>query len=148
MPRKARPLLERFFEKVEITEGCWLWQGTINEAGYGLITSGGKYGRNLRAHRIAYETLVGPIPDCLTLDHLCRVRHCVNPDHLEPVTLRENVLRGEGSSAQYARRTHCPNGHEYNAVNTRYRANGVRDCRICDRIRWRTLRTRTTFATE
>src|SRR5437763_12827689 len=70
--------------------GCWRWQRALNEGGYGLVGYGGKVAR---AHRVAYELFVGPIPLELELDHLCRVRRCVNPSHLEPVTRRENVLR-------------------------------------------------------
>lgn len=89
------------------------------------------------AHRVVYEELVGPIPDGLMLDHLCRVRHCVNPEHLEPVTNRENVLRGEGHSAKAARATHCLKGHPYAGENLRILSNGWRRCRACHRERER-----------
>lgn len=80
----------RFWAKVAITPSCWLWQGWADRDGYGALDVGGRF---TRAHRFAYEELVGPIPDGLTIDHLCRVRNCVNPDHMEPVTLAENTRR-------------------------------------------------------
>lgn len=74
--------------------GCWLWQGALNTKGYAVLSVGGRGGRRHYAHRLSYEIHVGPIPAGLQIDHLCRVRRCVNPAHLEPVTNRENVLRG------------------------------------------------------
>jgi transcriptional regulator with XRE-family HTH domain len=94
VPPKAQPapLSQRLAEKTEISEdGCWIWRGRINQAGYGEIKVPG--GRRLKAHRATYEHHVGPIPDGLDLDHLCRVRPCVNPAHMEPVTRRENIQR-------------------------------------------------------
>lgn len=92
---------------------CWLWAGFKAPNGYGQVYAPG-YGRSpQRAHRVIYEALVGLIPQGLVLDHLCRVRCCVNPEHLEPVTLKANILRGEGLSAKNANKTHCPQGHAY-----------------------------------
>jgi hypothetical protein len=88
-----------------------------------------------RAYRITYETLVGPVPNGLELDHLCRVRACVNPGHLEPVTHRVNTLRGETVAARNARATHCPAGHPYDEVNTYADRLGRRSCRECCRRR-------------
>lgn len=87
-----RPLTraERFWSKVEKTDGCWLWTSTTNENGYGRFSIKRRF---VSAHRLAYEMTVGPIPDGLTIDHLCRVRSCVRPEHLEAVTLQENCLR-------------------------------------------------------
>lgn len=110
------------------TDRCWRWVGTIRN-GYGIAVIDG---RNYRAHRIAFTLMRGPIPDGLTLDHLCRVRSCCNPDHLEAVTLSTNVLRGMSPTAQHARKTHCPKGHEYTAGNTRHRR-GRRECLVCTR---------------
>src|SRR5690554_6462185 len=106
----ARPPLDRFWPKIDRTDDCWLWIGKINNRGYGLFYLDR---RMQAAHRAAYQLLVGPIPDGLDLDHTCRVRRCVNPDHLEPVTHRENLLRGASFAAVNAAKTHCPHGHEY-----------------------------------
>ena len=89
-------------------------------------------GRSQYAHRFVYEAERGPIPSGLTLDHKCRVRQCVNPAHLEPVTLAENILRGNGWSGRHARVTQCPHGHPYDDTNT-YRGRGFRECRACNR---------------
>ena len=108
--------------------GCWLWQGALTK-GYGRIEV---EGRHLRVHRLAYELVKGPIPDGLSLDHLCRTRNCINPDHLEAVTTRENILRGEGIAATHARKTHCIHGHKFTAENTHVWRGG-RSCRTCKR---------------
>src|SRR3990167_6386730 len=114
----------------EPNSGCWLWTGADDGNGYGTLT----VGRVMRkAHLYSYEAFVGPIPEGLQLDHLCRVRCCVNPDHLEPVTQRENILRGMGIAAVNARKTFCKHGHEFSAENTRVRKNGTRQCRACHR---------------
>ena len=107
---------------------CWLWTGHALKGGYRQINV---KGRTMLAHRWAYELLVGPIPDGLTLDHLCRNPSCVNPRHLEPVTMRENNLRGLGVSGVNARKTHCKHGHPYDERNTYKMPNGGRDCRVC-----------------
>lgn len=98
-------------------------------------------GRDMLAHRFAYELLVGPIPTGLTLDHLCRRPACVNPSHLEPVSLRDNILRGEGPVALGARVTHCPQGHPYDLFNTYIDPSGTRRCRTCHREQRRQDRT-------
>lgn len=88
-------LRERFESKVErLASGCWQWTGAILDTGYGVLTEGGKNGKVFRAHRVAYELFIGPIPEGLVLDHLCHNRWCVNPEHLEAVTNHVNVLRG------------------------------------------------------
>lgn len=118
----------RFWAKVDKTETCWLWTGRLPRSGYGTLSISGK---NVQAHRFAYELIVGPIPAGLQLDHLCRVRHCVNPAHLEPVTPRVNVLRGICPAALAARRSHCQRGHEFTPENTYMTPNGRRQCRAC-----------------
>lgn len=128
---------ERLFARRFITNtGCWLWTGRLTRKGYGQISVGNGM---KQVHRVAYQEFVGPIPDGLTLDHLCRVRHCFNTDHLEPVTLRENTLRGETITAKNIAKTVCPQGHPYDTENTRiYR--GGRHCRTCGRLhsaRWK-----------
>lgn len=133
-------LPDRFWTKVQPDpSGCWLWTAQINALGYGIFRwprPGKSY--NARAHRLAYEKLIAEVADDLVCDHLCRVRHCVNPAHIEPVTTRTNVLRGVGPSAQAAQATHCPQGHEYTPENTMIRRKryGVkRECHQCNRDR-------------
>jgi hypothetical protein len=117
--------------------GCWRWRRSKQANGYGICYSGGKY-RTRYAHRIAYLEFVGPIPAGMCIDHLCRTRDCCNPDHLEVVTVRENLRRGRGHGSE----THCPAGHEYSAANTHTDAGGHRHCRKCDRNRKRERRAR------
>lgn len=133
---KRRPIMERLMEKVIVDPaGCWLFTGA-RASGYGRIGMGGHSGGVAPAHRVVYEALVGPIPEGLDLDHLCRVRHCVNPEHLEPVTRRENLMRGETIPSQHAAKTHCVNGHLLEAENVRLTKEGARRCKSCERI-WR-----------
>lgn len=123
----------RFWTKVDKqgADGCWFWTGA-SVRGYGRFQH---QGSPLLAHRVAFTLLRGPIPENLPLDHLCRVRHCVNPAHLEPVTVQENTLRGIGPSAQCARVTHCPQGHVYDEANTWLEKGRKRHCRACNRQR-------------
>lgn len=111
-------------------DGCWEWTGARTPDGYGLMADGGKC---RRSHVVIYTRAKGPVPDGLQLDHLCRNRGCVNPDHLEPVTNKVNSLRGEGFSAVNAKKTHCPAGHPYDEANT-YRDKKGRKCWTCIRI--------------
>ncbi len=126
--------LDRFWSKVKKTDGCWLWTDVLQANGYGSIGVGGRSGKKLLAHRISYEISHGPIPEGLQIDHLCRVRNCVNPSHLEAVTNRVNGLRGESFCAHHARKTHCPNGHAYDTENTIEKKNGSRACRACTKV--------------
>src|SRR2546425_9782 len=120
---------EKFWAKVQKTPDCWLWtRGTNN--GYGITWF---RGRGWPAHRLSYELLVGPIPEGLTIDHLCRNRACCRPDHLEAVSPGVNVLRGVGPAAVHARKTHCNSGHPFNDENTRT-WHGARYCRPCQAI--------------
>ncbi len=130
---KRKPVFERFWEKVRLDpSGCWQWAGAVGAGdrggGYAQMRDAGK---TLYAHRLSYETLVGLVPDGLHLDHLCRNRTCVNPTHLEPVTCRENLLRGVGPTSIHAGKTHCPKGHEYSGENLRLSPKGSRVCRTC-----------------
>ena len=111
-----------------VTTECILFAGSVNTDGYGMLFDEGK---QLRAHRVMYESLVGEIPLGKHIDHLCRVRLCINPDHMEPVTNVMNIMRGEAPSAQNARKTHCNEGHEFTDSNTHYRSNGWRICKQC-----------------
>lgn len=112
------------------TTPCWLYNGRIiPETGYpGFIRWNG---RHAAAYRIYFEMHRGPIPDGLTLDHLCRVRHCVNPDHLEAVPIRVNTLRGDSPAARNAAKTHCVRGHAFDSENTAYDKRGRRSCKAC-----------------
>lgn len=116
--------------KIEVADdGCWIWTGArTGSGGYGHLS---RSGRNVRAHRHVYNLLVGPIPEGLVLDHLCRVHNCVNPTHLEVVTVGENTRRGTGPVARNAVKTHCASGHAFDELNT-YRYSRGRRCRTCN----------------
>ena len=126
-----RPAVDRFAEKIALTDsGCIEWIAGTAGRGYGFFYAGrtapGETGRTY-AHRWSYEYHVGPIPDGLHLDHLCRNVLCVNPDHLEPVTCLENLRRGQG----HGRETHCPQGHPHAGQNLYVTPKGSRACRAC-----------------
>jgi len=113
---------------------CWIWMAAHDGNGYGQFSLWPL--PNIRAHRFSYQVIVGPVPDGLQLDHMCRVHRCVNPSHLHPVTKRDNVLLGQGVSAQNARKTHCVNGHPFDSSNTAYIKEGNwtrRRCITCRR---------------
>lgn len=121
------PLNIYFWSAIRIAGDCLEWTGYIDTTtGYGRILDGKTY-----AHIFAYKMIYGVIPAGSQLDHLCRNRKCVNPDHLEPVTPRINVLRGVSPVAVNARKTHCQNGHPFNDQNTYISSKGYRNCRIC-----------------
>lgn len=125
---------ERFWTRVNKTETCWLWTGGRVPDGYGMFRANKT---QMNTHRWAWLFTHGTLPPKGThLDHLCRVRACVNPDHLEVVTPRTNALRGIGITAVNAKKTHCEYGHEYTPENTYARPGSPshRSCRICDRI--------------
>lgn len=136
--RTTKHVFIRIMEKVspEPNSGCWLWTGAICSGGYARIGADGwRTNRTLLVHRVLYELMRGPIPEGFEIDHLCRVRSCVNPDHLEPVTKIENLRRGtwlgSGGRSQSAK-THCPRGHAYSPENT-YAHRGRRGCLECRR---------------
>lgn len=121
----------RLLERVNVDEsGCWLWTGRIADNGYGYTSA---FSKTWLAHRLSYTLCVGPIPQGLTIDHVyergCRHRHCVNPAHLEAVTLAENIRRAAAVV------TRCPRDHEYTPENTYITSCGGRSCRICTRVR-------------
>ena len=131
----------KLLEKIakDNASNCWLWTGALSHDGYPRAK--GKY-----AHRLIYELYVGKIEHGITLDHLCRVRHCCNPEHLEPVTLQENIARGD--YGWRGRLTHCKHGHEFTPENTVVTPNGARNggprrqCRECGRIAQRAYQLR------
>lgn len=139
-PKFGDPRLpQRFWSKVAVAEtGCWEWIASRHGNGYGHF----KVGRvGTLTHRLAYTSLIGPIPDDLELDHLCRNRACCNPEHLEPVTHAENMRRGIGPEASRERqraKTRCPQGHPYSGQNLYTFPDGRRGCRTCGRAARRT----------
>jgi hypothetical protein len=129
--------LEKYTDKIDHPQGCWIWSGTINRGGYGncYVNKDG-YRTTMQASRAWFEHVNGPIPPGLELDHLCRNRVCVNPSHLEPVTGRENTLRSEALTAKYARATHCKNGHPFTGDNLKIRSSSLnhRRCAKCSAL--------------
>ncbi len=121
----------RFWSKVDIAgpDDCWLWTASTDTNGYGLFWLNGTMPR---AHRVAYEACVGPIPDGLQLHHRCRTKHCINPTHLQVVTPLEHTHLGNNAGAQNAAKTHCPKGHPYDEANTLLHQ-GSRFCLACKR---------------
>jgi hypothetical protein len=150
-----RPLHERVLSRIikDDKTGCWNWQGSkAGPMGYGqiqrsLTTTGGAR-LNVYTHRVMYEAYREPIPPGMTIDHLCRNVLCCNPDHLEVVTLKENVLRGTSLSAQNKRKTHCKRGHELAGHNLIINIRGERQCRVCHNWRSNESRIRTMYASE
>ena len=131
--RWTKTLPERFWEKVAPAgpDECWLWTASLNDGGYGQFALDG---RPHRAHRIAYELMIGPIPDGLHIDHLCRVRRCVNPYHLDPVTNEVNTARGLLRKSPPKAKPECRNGHPFTDDNVRVDPEGWRRCRTCERV--------------
>lgn len=133
--RRARagvaPAWKRFEARFvpEPNSGCWLWFGALSDTGYGSFNVGA--GQYQGAHKFSYERVHGKVPAGIDLDHLCRVRCCVNPEHLEPVTPTVNILRGESPMAMNARKTHCVRGHAFDERNTYLAKTGWRGCRRC-----------------
>lgn len=138
MTVKRRPFVDAdpddaFWARVRLNaNGCWEWVGVVSR-GYGFFH---RKGIRRVAHRWLYQRIIRTLADEETLDHLCRNRRCVNPDHLEPVSSVENVMRGESPWAKRARQTHCHRGHEFTFANTYISSRGTRICRACGRIRW------------
>ena len=113
---------------------CYKWPGYITGMGYGQLGTKKKLGKNISAHRLVWEATNGPIPHGLSLDHLCRNPACVNPHHLEPVTHKENCLRGVGITAINSKKTHCKTGHPFDEDNTGYQKSGKRYCKECQKV--------------
>lgn len=132
--------LQRFCAKVKLPDtpdGCWEWLGGRSVSGYGRFGLSDRGESKVAAHRYSYERFVGPIPDGLTIDHLCRNIVCVNPAHLEAVSGRVNTLRGFAVSAINAAKTHCKNGHELTGANLYHWRGKQRQCKACGRTRKR-----------
>lgn len=133
-------VIDAFWERVDKVDltGCWLWTGHIrrdNLYGTWSYSHEGKT-KTVYVHRFAYEQLVGPVPDGNVLDHKCRVRFCINPDHLEPTTQQINLerrLNRDGGASFQRNKTHCPKGHPYAGDNLAMRKDGKRSCRACER---------------
>lgn len=127
----ALKYVERFLQRVEVdSNGCWRWASTLNNKGYARM---GMYHRLVLMHRWAYILFRGVILPGLELDHLCSTPCCVNPDHLDPVTHKENNQRGNSISTKHAQKTHCPQGHPYDEENTSYTRGKGRACKTCRR---------------
>lgn len=122
-------LVKRFLSKVQITQYCWIWKGGKFESGYGYFNYNYKL---VRSHRMSYMLFKGKIPEELQLDHLCRNKLCVNPQHLEAVTQRINNLRSNSFSGVNARKTHCKRGHKLSGSNLLINKKGFRNCRKCE----------------
>lgn len=136
MKRRCADPIDRLMDHVIVRPGplvgspCWICTYTLNGNGYAKMEVGGK---SVRAHRVSYEHFVGPIPEGLTVDHLCKVRHCVNPEHLEAVTQGENIGRGDAPSAIAHRTNECKRGHSLADAYTN--GGGFRNCRVCVQTR-------------
>ena len=137
MISKAVDLFNTRYQK---TKSCWNWIGSITKNGYGIVTVGGRRengGKTYYAHRLAYELFKVKIPLGLEIDHLCRNRKCVNPNHLETVTRSENTKRGIGPmllARINGSKKFCKHNHPFDKVNTRYRKKGGRACKTCDKV--------------
>ena len=132
--------LSLFRSRVAKSDSCWTWTGTMDSSGYGRFYPIKGSPHRVRAHRVAYELFRGQIPAGLEVDHLCRNRQCVNPDHLEPVTRMENQRRGFSPSGINHRKTHCIRGHEFTPENTYRPADGRRICKACRASGMRAIR--------
>lgn len=127
-PHSMQRQIQSFWGRVEKTSSCWNWKGHIDKDGYGYFRRGG-------AHRFAVKVIGGRvIPYGMQVDHLCRNRRCVNPDHLDIVSSRENTLRGESIQAKNSRKSHCFRGHPFSSDNTYVDRRGSRVCRVCAAI--------------
>lgn len=141
MGRPLMPLRHRLWRNIiEAPSGCWIWMGRLDKDGYGRTHVGSITAGNLRtraAHRVVYEEYVGSIPEGLQIDHLCRIRRCVNPRHLQPVTSRINTLRGNSVGATARQTGHCKRLHPLSGDNLMLTDRGHRHCKTCQRMKQR-----------
>ena len=135
---------ERFWKRVQKGDGCWNWTGNKIKGGYGHVMVGKTFRRNGKAalllrlaHRVAYELTNGPIPEGMTIDHICGNPPCVKPDHLQVMSMRDNIMKGNAPPARCARQTHCLRGHPLTGSNLYNSHRPGRSCKACDRIRSR-----------
>lgn len=130
------PIDEKYIvDRVDDTDGCWRWKNFVNPYGYAVISyrEGGER-TNEMAHRLSYKLFVGDIPEGMVIDHLCRVRDCVNPSHLEVVSQRVNIRRGLTGTGRHKLLSHCSRGHKFTEKNTYIKPNGARNCKSCLKI--------------
>lgn len=143
---KEQAAADRLWARVDKSagpDGCWVWLGSANNSGYGAIRIEPKPAGPALVHRFAYELMVGPIPEGFEIDHRCNNRRCVNPAHLQLVTHPENCQRGDLGqvwAGHQKSKTHCPQGHPYDLLNTYFDKNGGRQCRTCKREHMRSYR--------
>lgn len=140
---ELKEALKFFEDRVSVTpSGCWNWLGTKNESGYGGLWN--PFTKKCqKAHRVTYEFVKGPIATGLTIDHLCRNKSCVNPEHLEAVTLKENIRRSGSLTAVHSQKTHCIHGHPFSGSNLKFgKTDGKRICITCERERGKCKRNR------
>jgi hypothetical protein len=147
--RLTSTMFERFHQGYIITGSeCWEWTKTFDGKGYGVIYDDSRPRRPMRAHRYGYTLATGDLAVGMDIDHICRNKKCVNPEHLEAVTHKENVLRGLAPNILAHHQNVCKRGHEMNDQNTYYRRNGTRQCRVCHRLEMRGYEARRTSQKE